>query len=101
MVGGFGVCVCRTCAGTPPPTLQQIGGGCEDRVLDGPASGVKGSKGGNLLDCIRGKGVKGVGLVTYRRLGLEAALDHKQRRSNHGPQRTRDTARCQLRGYQA
>ena len=29
---------------------------CEDRVLDGPASGDKGSKGMNQLDCIRGKG---------------------------------------------
>ena len=28
----------------------------EDRVLDGPASGGKGSKGRNELDCIRGKG---------------------------------------------
>ena len=31
---------------------------CEDRVLDGPASGEKGSKGRNELDCIRGKGVR-------------------------------------------
>ena len=29
---------------------------CEDRVLDRPASGNKGSKGRNELDCIRGKG---------------------------------------------
>ena len=28
---------------------------CEDRVLDGPASGGKGSKGMNLLDGIRGR----------------------------------------------
>ena len=34
-------------------------GCCEDRVLDGPASGGKGSKGGNWLDCIRGKDVSG------------------------------------------
>ena len=32
---------------------------CEGRVLDGPASGGKGSKGRNELDCIRGKGVRG------------------------------------------
>ena len=31
---------------------------CEDRVLGGPASGEKGSKGRNELDCIRGKGVR-------------------------------------------
>jgi len=30
---------------------------CEDRVLDGPASEEKGSKGRKWLDCIRGKGV--------------------------------------------
>jgi hypothetical protein len=30
---------------------------CEDRVLDGPASGEKGSNGSNWLDCIRDKGV--------------------------------------------
>ena len=29
---------------------------CEDRVLEGPASGKKGSKGRNDLGCIRGKG---------------------------------------------
>ena len=34
-------------------------GGCEDRVLGGPASGGKGCKGGNLIDCIRGKGESG------------------------------------------
>ena len=33
-------------------------GPCEDRVLDGPASWEKGSKGRNWLDCIRGKGVR-------------------------------------------
>ena len=32
---------------------------CEDRVLEGPASGGKGSKGRNWLDCIRGKRRKG------------------------------------------
>jgi hypothetical protein len=32
---------------------------CEDRVRDGPASGEKGSKGRNYLDCIRGKRRKG------------------------------------------
>ena len=31
---------------------------CEDRVLDGPASGEKVSKSMNQLDCTRGKGVK-------------------------------------------
>ena len=30
---------------------------CEDRVLDGPVSWGKGSKGKNLLDCIWGKAV--------------------------------------------
>ena len=30
----------------------------EDRVLDRPASGGKGSKGMNSLDCFRGKGVR-------------------------------------------
>ena len=34
------------------------GGGCEDRILDGPASGGKSSKGRNYLDCIWGKGVR-------------------------------------------
>ena len=34
-------------------------GACEDWVLDGPASGGKGSKGRNQLDCIRGKRRKG------------------------------------------
>ena len=33
-----------------------IATGCEDRILDGPVSGEKGSKGRSLLDCIRGKG---------------------------------------------
>ena len=32
---------------------------CEDRVRDGPASGGKGFKGRNWLDCIRGKRRKG------------------------------------------
>ena len=31
-------------------------GACDDRVLYGPASGGKGSKGRNWLDCIRDKG---------------------------------------------
>ena len=31
---------------------------CEDRVLEGPASGGKGSKGRNWLDCIRGKSAR-------------------------------------------
>ena len=30
---------------------------CEDWVRDGPASGEKGSKGRNYLDCIRGNGL--------------------------------------------
>jgi len=45
------------------PALKLRGGGCnatgancEDWVLDGPASGEKGSKGRSWLDCIRGKG---------------------------------------------
>ena len=29
---------------------------CKDQVLDGPASGGKGSNGRNKLDCMRGKG---------------------------------------------
>jgi hypothetical protein len=33
--------------------------GGEDRVLDSPTSGAKGSKGMNQLDCIRGKSRKG------------------------------------------
>jgi len=41
------------------PLYTSCGGRlCEDRVLDGPASGGKGSKGRNELDCIRGKGVR-------------------------------------------
>ena len=35
---------------------------CENRVLDGLASGEKGSKGRNKLDCIRGKGARDRGL---------------------------------------
>jgi len=43
------------CSPRPPsPFLPP----CEDRVPDGPASGGKGSKGKNSLDCIRGKGVR-------------------------------------------
>ena len=56
------------CHCTPPLTLRSRFGvrghvasacSCEDRVLDGPASGVKGSKGTNSLNCIRGEGLKG------------------------------------------
>jgi len=44
---------------TVPVVPSSLGsGGCEDRVLDGPALGEKGSKGRNQLDCIRGKGVR-------------------------------------------
>ena len=42
----------RFSAATPP--------WCEDQVFDGPASGGKGSKGRNELDCIRGKRHKGL-----------------------------------------
>ena len=38
---------------------------CEDRVLDGPASGGKGSKGRNELDCIR-KMREGVTILEFR-----------------------------------
>ena len=38
--------------------LWEEGSECEDRVQDGPASGGKGSKGRNYLDCIRGKDVR-------------------------------------------
>jgi hypothetical protein len=38
-----------------------MGVSCDDRDLDGPASGDKGSKGRNELNCIRGKGVRPVG----------------------------------------
>ena len=39
-----------------PPASGFLRAFCEDRVLDGPASGKKGSKGKNQLDCIRDKG---------------------------------------------
>ena len=39
---------------------------CEDRVLVGPASEEKGSKGRNELDCIRGKRRKGRTLIRSR-----------------------------------
>ena len=41
--------------GTTPRAVRVI---YEDRVLNGPASGKKGSKGRNYLDRIRGKGVR-------------------------------------------
>ena len=41
-----------------PPTIAEVEvHHCEDRVLDGPASGRRGNKGRKSLDCIRGKGV--------------------------------------------
>ena len=44
--------------GFPPwrRTRMVAGWQCEDRVLDGLASGGKGANGRNSLDCIRGKG---------------------------------------------
>ena len=52
MQGVFGVLVfSREDIGILPPPH------CEDRVRDGPASGKKGSKGRNYLDCIRGNGL--------------------------------------------
>ena len=41
----------------PLPEGLPEGQSCEDRVRDGPASGGKGSKGRNYLDCIRGNGL--------------------------------------------
>ena len=41
----------------PSVRLRAVTGVCEDRVRDGPASGGKGSKGRNYLDCIRGNGL--------------------------------------------
>ena len=38
----------------------RVWAGCEDRVLDRPASGGRGSKDRNWLDCIRGRGVRQV-----------------------------------------
>ena len=38
--------------------IQVKPGTCEDQVLEGPASGGKGSKFRNQFDCIRGKGVR-------------------------------------------
>ena len=45
---------CRVSETLDPEQVRepQGGRGCEDRVLDGPASWEKGSKGRNVLDCI-------------------------------------------------
>jgi len=48
---------------------------CADRVLDGPASGKKGSNGRNELDCIRGKGVRALIFRTALVGGREAGAD--------------------------
>ena len=42
---------------SPSDEAGRGSGRCEDRVLDGPASGGKGFKGRNWLDCMWGKGV--------------------------------------------
>ena len=49
----------------------------EDRVLDGPASEEKGSKGRNWLDCIWGKGVRA--LVFRKESCRESITDWKLR----------------------
>ena len=51
-----------------PPAVHA----CEDRVLDGPASGEKGSKGGILLDCIRSESREGsIALIFSEDVGSE------------------------------
>ena len=47
-------------------------GECEDRVLDGPASGGKDSKGRNKLGCIRGKRTEEVDEAVQEGYGEEA-----------------------------
>ena len=45
-------------------------GWCEVRVLDGPASGGKGSKSRNSLDCIGGKEREGPSRTRSSQLGI-------------------------------
>ena len=53
-------------AHAPRSPIKRVLELCEDRVRDGPASGEKGSKGRNYLDCIRGNGLRQPCYVTLQ-----------------------------------
>ena len=51
---------------------------CEDRVLDGPASGEKDSNGRNQLDCIRCKGVRRAAWLQSKARHMHGRLAHRK-----------------------